>query len=109
MSALHEILGGGAPPHTLELSGKVYRLRPVDWDMKADLERHLYAVRVAALEVVRRSMDPAAYQERLDALTRRYEDGEFALESPEGQAYYLGDPVPDDASRWTDADFKKAA
>jgi len=109
MSALHEILGTGAPPHVLEYAGKRYVLRAIDWDMKAELERHLYSVRVAALAVVRTSMDPPAYQARLDALTRAYEEGEFALESPAGQAYYLGEAVPAAGAAWTDQDFRKAA
>ncbi len=37
-------------------------------------------------------MDSAAYQERLDELTRQYVDGEFDLQAPQGKAYYMGEP-----------------
>ena len=109
MSALGEILGNGAPAHTLTFEGRTYRLRPIDWGMKVELERHLYAERVKALAVTREAMDPGAYQDRLDLLTQSYENGEFSLESPAGQAYYLGEPVPAESAAWTEEEYRRAA
>lgn len=92
MSGMAKVLGSGAKrAHQFIFDEQIYNLRPIDWDMKEELELNLYERKMAALEPQRRATDAEAYQFKLDELTARYENNEFSLDSEEGQKYYLGE------------------
>jgi len=103
MSALAKVLGSGAKrTHQFPFENEIYTLRPIDWDMKELLELHLYEEKVKAVGALRGRMDDTDYQFKLDTLTARYEAGEFALESEEGQRYYMGaasEPVTEEDTK----------
>ena len=88
MSALSEAYGNAAPPHefTDRKTGKVYKVRLIDDDVKVAVEKRLYARARDIVFGMKDGMGRGEYSHQLHLLALDYQRGEVAFEgSPAGE------------------------
>lgn len=84
MSAVNEMLGNFGVRHTITDGEKTYQLNYIDQKMKGGLEKYLFEREVSAMRSMKDAYDDGQYAAKLDELLKRYRNGEYAFESPNG-------------------------